>query len=324
MSDAITWSEISTKQRSQADWRWRVANVVFWQVAFVSVAAYLSQTLIFDEANWYRIDLYDALTWGLVVTQVFTLAIYVSRNRVQSAESSLKIFLSMGVLSAGLTVAAISFLVVDALRNNREVKPLLGISGGYWVAVFVFLVSMFLQLRLAIICLHALRSIFGPMRSPQTTQSESTSGESADTKFGSQEHYSIADIFAFTGLVAVSISAYRLVLGMVTDYDALRFLAMFYAASITSFCVYGLIQLSCERWLKLLFILAVVLIIGYTEFCVATQIRSPLLRFGFTGMLLCNVLIALATIMQMWFIERFVRTASGPLNHRNRSLTCSG
>jgi len=321
MSNAIPWSETNaagsetnTSMPNRAIGRKRLLNAVFWQIAFVSVAAYFSQLLIFDEANWYKIDLFDALTWGLVVTQVFTLATYVSRNRVQTVESSLKIFLSMGALSAGLTVAAITFLVVDAFQNNREVLPLLGIAPGYWVAVFVFLVAMFLQLRLAIICLQVIRPIFGRKRSPKSAQSELIPGESTDSDVVASEKYSIADIFAFTGLAAVSITSYRLVLGMVTDYDALRFLAMFYAASMTAFCVYGLIQLHCTRLLKLLFIVAVVFAIGFTEFYIAKQLRSPLLRFSFTGMLLCNSMIALAITMQMRFVERLLRTGSDSIH----------
>ena len=309
MSNTLTWSETNIEPKSLSSHRWRLSGTVLWQVTLVSLAAYISQTLIFDEANWYKIDLYDALTWGLVVTQIFTLAIYVSRNRVQTVENSLKIFLSIGALAAGLTLSAITFLIVDALRNDREVLPLLGIVPGYCVAVFVFLVSMFLQLRLAIICLQVFRPIFG--RKPanvsvhcETVQSESNFDVLAENDAMAKEKYSIADIFAFTGLAAVSISAYRLVLGMVTDYDALRFLAMFYAASITAFCVFGLLQLNCTRWLKLLFIVAVVLTIGYAEFYIATRLRSPLLRFGLTGMLLCNCLIAVATAVQMWFLGR--------------------
>ena len=305
MSDAVTWSETDMVAPKQATERGRLVNVVISQIAFVTVAAYGSRLLIFDEANWYRIDLYDALVWGVVVTQVLTLAIYVSRYRIQTVESSLRIFFCMGALSAGLTMAAITFLVVDALQNNREVWPLLGITGGYWVAVFVFLVAMFLQLRLAIICLHAMRSMLAWKRSLGPLQSETTTREKMDSNAEPVEKYSIADIFAFTGLAAVSISAYRLVLGMVTDYDALRFLAMFYAASITAFCTWGLIQLHCLRVLKLVLILAVIGTVAYAEFYLAQQVRSPLLRFEWGGMLLCNGAIALATTMQYWLLERF-------------------
>ena len=308
MSNALTWSETKIESRNQTSDRWRLAGPVLWQVAFVSVAAYIAQTLIFDEANWYKIDLYDALTWGLVVTQVFTLAIYVSRHRVQTVESSLKIFLSIGALALGLTMAAIACLIVDALRNHREVLPLLGIAPGYCVAVFVFLVSMFLQLRLAIICLQVFRPILGRKRTLEKLQSEAQFDELTEGEVSANEKYSIADIFAFTGLAAVSISAYRLVLGMVTDYDALRFLAMFYAASIIAFCVLGLLQLTCARWLKLLFIVAVVLTVGYAEFYIATQLRSPLLRFGLTGMILCNCWVALATSVQIWFLGSPIST----------------
>ncbi len=311
MSDAATWTETNATQLTQARRRGRLADVVFWQVALVSCAAYFSQTLIFDEANWYKIDLWDAFTWGLVVTQVFGLAIYVSRNRIQTVKSSLKIFQAIGGLSAGLTVAAITFLIADALRHNRDVLPLLGIAPGYCVAVFVFLVSMFLQLRLAIICLQALRPLFGRNRSAELTQDESIAHELTDSNTESNEKYSIADIFAFTGLAAVSITAYRLVLSMVTDRDSLRFLTIFYAASITAFCVYGLMQWRCGRWSKLLFITAVVVAIGYTEFNVATQLRSPLLRFGLIGIVLCNCFIAIATTMQFWLLDRLVaRTTS--------------
>lgn len=302
MSNALSWSETNVDPLYRAKHRWRFSSVVFWQVAFVSVAAYISQTLIFDETNWYRIDLYDAFTWGLVVTQVFTLAIYVSRHRVQSVESSLKIFLSLGVLAAGLTIAAIAFLVIDAHRGDRDVLPLLLIAPGYWVAVFVFLVSMFLQLRLANICLQIFRPMLGRKRD---LDSKSSSFDPL-TESGADEKYSIADIFAFTGLAAVSISAYRLVLGMVTDYDALRFLAMFYAASITTFSVYGLNQLKLGRWLRLSVILVLGAALGYAEFYVAEQVRSPLVRFGVTGMVLCNYWIAVATTMQMWFVQRFL------------------
>ncbi len=310
MSDAITWSEAHIVAPQRTTERKLLVNVVIGQVVFVTVAAYCSRLLIFDEANWYRIDLYDALVWGVVVTQVLTLAIYVSRYRIQTVESSLRIFFCMGALSAGLTMAAITFLVVDAFRNNREVLPLLGITAGYWVAVFVFLVSMFLQLRLAIICLRAVRSMLSrtrpPIQAPRTTPTRATTESSAEPS----EKYSIADVFAFTGLAAVSISAYRLVLGMVTDYDALRFLAMFYAASITAFCTYGLIQLQCVRALKLVLILAVVGTVACAEFYLAQQVRSPLLRFGMGGMLLCNGAIALATTMQYWLLERFARSAN--------------
>ncbi len=305
METAITWSNEQVHLATHTSSRWRLAGLVLWQVAAASVAAFMSQMLIFDETNWYKIDLYDALTWGLVVTQVFTLSIYVSRKRVQSVENSLKIFLALATLSAGLTIAAIAFLVIDAVRSQRDVLPMFLISGGYWVAVFVFLVAMFLQLRFAIICVHAIRSTFlrKTAPSPQELGFEQVDGlgvAEADEK----ERYSIADIFAFTGLAAVSISAYRLVLGMVTDRDALRFLAMFYAASITAFFIYGLIHTRCSHLLKLLFAIAVVFIITYAEFYIAHQIRSPLLRFGFSGMLLCNVLIAAATIIQMWIVGR--------------------
>jgi hypothetical protein len=312
MSDAITWSETNTVFPNKATERRRLMSLVIWQVAFVSIAAYFSQLLIFDEANWYRIDVYDALTWGLIVTQIFALAVYVSRYRIQTVENSLRIFLCMGSLAAGLTLAAISFLIVDALRYKRDVLPLLGIAGGYWVAVFVFLVSMFLQLRLAIICLQAVRPLFVLKRSPMTAPGETRPRKPIDGNIDGNaepnEKYSIADIFAFTGLAAVSISAYRLVLGMVTDYDALRFLAMFYAASITVLCVYGLIQLHCTRVLKLMLLLPVVVIVAYAEFYLAQQLRSPLLRFGFGGMLLCNGVIALATTMQSWFLEKSTRS----------------
>jgi hypothetical protein len=147
-------------------------------------------------------------------------------------------------------------------------------------------------------------------RSPKLAQSETKTRETADCIAKPNEKYSIADIFAFTGLAAVSISAYRLVLGMVTDYDALRFLAMFYAASITAFCTFGLIQLQCMRVLKLVIILAVVSTVAYSEFYLAQQVRSPLLRFGMGGMLLCNVAIALATTLQHWVLERFARAAN--------------
>ena len=280
MSDAISWSEINTVAQKRATDHRQLVQVVFWQVVLVSLAAYGSRLLIFDEANWYRIDLYDALVWGVVVTQVSTLAIYVSRYRIQTVENSLWIFICMGALSAGLTMAGIMFLVVDALQNHGEVLPLLGITGGYWVAVFVFLVSMFLQLRLAIICLLAVRSMFTRRRLPNAAQVETT-----DSSADPSERYTIADIFAFTGLAAVSISAYRLVLGMVTDYDALRFLAMFYADSIIAFCTYGLIQWRCMRALKLVFFMTFVLAVTYLEFYLAQQLRSPLLRFGFGGML---------------------------------------
>ena len=320
MSDAITWSETNIVAPHQTTERKRLVNVLIGQIAFVTVAAYCSRLLIFDEANWYRIDLYDALVWGVVVTQVLTLAIYVSRYRIQTVESSLRIFLCMGALSAGLTMAAITFLVVDAFRNNREVLPLLGITGGYWVAVFVFLVSMFLQLRLAIICLQALRSMFSRARWPKQAQSGTTTRATTDSSAEPSEKYSIADIFAFTGLAAVSISAYRLVLGMVTDYDALRFLAMFYAASITAFCTYGLIQVPCMRALKLVLILAIVGIVACAEFYLAQQVRSPLLRFGMGGMLLCNGAIALATTMQYWLLERFARSANEEAHSSPRLL----
>jgi hypothetical protein len=276
--------------------------VVFWQVAFVSVAAYVSQTLIFDETNWYRIDLYDAFTWGLVVTQVFTLAIYVSRHRVQTVKNSLKIFLSLGALAAGLTIAAIAFLVIDAFRGDRDALPLLLIAPGYCVAVFVFLVSMFLQLRLAIICLQAFRPVLGRKHAQDSKSSSFDQLKESDAV----EKYSIADVFAFTGLAAVSISAYRLVLGMVTDYDALRFLAMFYAASITAFSVYGLNQLKLGLWLRLSVILVLGAALGYAEFYVAEQVRSPLVRFGVNGMVLCNYLIAMSTTIQMWLVQRFL------------------
>jgi hypothetical protein len=304
MNSSITWSETSIEPLCQPSGRWGLASVVFWQVALVSAVAFISQTLIFDETNWYRIDVYDALTWGLIVTQIFTLAVYVSRHRVQTFKSSLKIFLSMGALAVGLTVAAIAFLIVDAYRGGREILPLLLIVPGYCIAVFVFLVSMFLQLRLAIICLQAFGAIFGRKQAVDGGQHESIMPDTVGDGSAVTEKYSIADIFAFTGLAAVSISAYRLVLGMVTDYDALRFLAMFYAASITAFCVYGLNRLNTYRVSKLLFVLAAVFAIGYAEFYIATQFRSPLLRFGLTGMLLCNALIAAATTIQMRFLGR--------------------
>lgn len=307
MSDAIPWSNTNSVLPIQSIHRSRLVHTVIWQVAFVSIAAYFSQLLIFDEANWYMIDLYDAMVWGIVVTQVFALAIYVSRYRIQTIGNSLAIFFSMGVLSAGLTIAAITFLVVDALVRDQEVWRLFLISGGYCVAVFVFLVSMFLQLRLAIICLQAVRQMFTRKQSRKQSQSDPPTSDMREVNGNSGEKYSIADIFAFTGLAAVSISAYRLVLGMVTDYDALRFLAMFYAASITAFCTYGFIQLNCARVLKILFVMAAIASIAYAEFYLAQQLRSPLLRFGFGGMLLCNAVIALATTMQQWFLARFTR-----------------
>lgn len=323
MNDVIPWSDVSEAPLNQpvrlqavglkAAERKRLMYAVFWQIVFASLAAFISQLLIFDEANWYKIDLYDALTWGLVVTQVFTLTVYVSRCRIQTVENSLRVFMCMGALAAGLTVAAITFLVIDAVQNGREVWSLLGISVGYWVAVFVFLVAMFLQLRLIIICLQASRSLFAPKRSPKSdsiemsAQIEPTAPESDSEP---SEKYSIADIFAFTGLAAVSISAYRLVLGMVTDYDAIRFLAMFYAASMVVFCIYGSIQLPIARFLKLILIVVIVLAFAYAEFNLAQWIRSPLLRFGFGGMLLCNCVLALATTLQCLFLEKFA-----PLSH---------
>lgn len=298
----------------QAGERRRLVRVVFWQVVLASVAAYCSELLIFDEANWYRIDLYDALAWGFVVTQVFALTVYATRFRIHTVENSLRVFLCMGSLAAGLTFAAITFLIVDALQNNREVLSLLGIAVGYWVAVFVFLVAMFLQLRLAIICLQALRSLLAPK--PRPAQIETTVRELSRSE--PSERYSIADIFAFTGLAAVSISAYRLVLGMVTDYDALRFLAMFYAAAITVFCIYGAVQLHTTQLLRLIFTVIIVITVAYAEFYLAQWVRSPLLRFGLGGMLLCNCVLALATTMQVWILERFARPA--PASHQ--SLPC--
>lgn len=338
MSEAIPWSESSIKPVAQVQ-KWSpLARFVFWQVAFVSLAAYLSKTLIFDEANLYRIDLYDAMTWGIVVTQVFTLAIYVSHNRVQSIESSLKIFLAMGSLATGLTIAATTFLFIDALRSSEKLLPLIGFAPSYCIEVFIFILAMFLQLRLAILFVQAIASLLfrklsvAPSQDtllvnvPSTRESlptTSVASEPIDSEWGIDElenrkpdvnqKFSIADILGLTGLAAVSISAYRMVL-LVADYDVIRFLVMFYAASITAICIYGLIQWQCPRWLKLLLMVATVALITYGEFQIAQQLRSPLRRFGFNDILICNCLIAVATTIQMALTDQFVKRVSPPFS----------
>lgn len=248
------------------------------------MAAYASQLLVFDEANWYKIDLYDALVWGLVVTLVFSVAVYSSSFRIETVEASLKVFLCLGTIAFGLTVAAIAFLMADAWESNQPLLPILGMSGGYWVAVFVFLVSMFLQMRLAIIGLHALRHVL--FRTRYRLQS-------TDSNI-SRPHYSMVDIFALTGLVAVSISACQMVLGMVTDRDAMRFVCLFYAATCMAICVYGFELWRFSRTILINLIMAVCIILSFSELYLAQLFGSPFQRFGISGILLWNGTIALS------------------------------
>ncbi len=131
------------------------------QVLFISILAYLAELLIYDEMHWYRIDKYDAVVWGILTTQLFASALFVSRARIRTIAESVRVFGGLAFLAVGLTIAGMAFLVRESW-NDREPFPALSIGGGYWLAVFVFLITMFLQLRLRFGACTRSRICFGP------------------------------------------------------------------------------------------------------------------------------------------------------------------
>jgi hypothetical protein len=292
-----------------------IASMLIAQIGLVSIGAYLSQLLIFDETDWYWIDRYDALVWATIVTQVFALAIYASRCRVTTIRQSLSVFYCLAGLAAGLTLAATLFLVIEAILHNQATLSLLAIAPGYWIAVFVFLVSMFLHLRLTLICLIPVTRtvpIFRTVDFPAVDSAEATSNQ--NTRF------SMIDIFAFTGLAAVSISSYRLVVAIMNGYDALRFLALFYAASVTAFFVYAMTAFPrVKSHLRLAALGVFIVSIAIAEFWIGQQLRTRFHRIGISGttmpivvaqIVFWNAFVAAATWVQLQIVDLRVPRAS--------------
>ena len=285
------------------------------QVLVVSLAAYFTELLIYDEVRWYRIDYGDALVWGLIVTQIFAAALYVAQGRVSTFRASIQIFGGIAILALGLTTAALSFLLRDSSGLEESIS-ILSIGGGYFLSVFVFLIAMFLQLRLGLWCLQGMEQFFSPAK-PSTSTKEDKPLESIDPLMDQKEethrHFSMTDVFAFTGLAAVSVASYRMVLRLMHDGDTIRLLSLFYVGAILVFSCYAISRFRWNVYLKFAIGCGVVAIISFIEMRLVRETGRRWLPIDFTvryqPLLVWNyALFYVATLQIRWLRRLMAKT----------------
>ncbi len=190
---------------------------VWWTVHIVitTIGIYLAQTLIYDESRWYRIDYPDAMVWGLLVTQIFGLALHASSVTTRNLKEALAGLVPIVALSLGLTFAAMVFLVQDAQSSGEEF-PVMVFALGYFIATFLFVLTMFLQWRIVVWSIFFGKRIFNrrtDVASGNMPQASERGNEESDP-FDSEELHqeqgklSMVDVFTMTGLAAVSVGGF--------------------------------------------------------------------------------------------------------------------
>lgn len=301
----------------------KIRLTVLLQLMLVSVAAFLSQLLVFDSTRVYIIDPYDAIVWGIVVTQLATLTLFVTPLRLKKLNQVLQLLACLGGLALGLTLAAILFLWMGDWKNRSHLWAVLQLAPGYWLVVFIFLLSLFLQLRVAVLCCRAALSLFKPpikvndhsmitqevVASPLDADENNTAWQASS----GQRSYAMIDIFAFTGLAAVTITAYHTTLNLLSegdssvlyiDRDTLRLLALFYIASTITLGTFGCMFLVKSNWLRFvgLATLAISMAVIEIQLQANPQIRLRFPVDHFTA-LIWNVVICLFALLQFAIVK---------------------
>lgn len=233
-----------------------------FHIVITTIGIYLAQTLIYDESRWYRIDYPDAMVWGLLVTQIFGLALHASSVTTRNLKEALTGLLPIVGLSLGLTLAAMVFLVQDAQSSDEEF-PVMVFALGYFIATFLFVLTMFLQWRIVVWSIFFGKRILtrrsdAALGTPVPHASEWDKEE--NDPLDSMEHHheqgklSMVDVFTMTGLAAVSVGGFQLCLRLMHDRDTLRYFFLFYAASTVCLGVFIIDQAlqMRSRWVRIL------------------------------------------------------------------------